>query len=387
MRTLFYSILSVTLLFGFSGCSSLEKIPNPFSGVKQEPRQSVAVWSPAARVVDGVPERGFAARVTFFGNDMKKGVKINGDVVVFAFEEYPYRSAGDNRPDQTYPFLAEDMKKLHSYSKKLGHSYSLWVPWDNEGPDGERKTVSLIVKYVPKNGHGEFLSGQAKCVLPGQEPSFMAHHHSYEEGRISQVHYRFGRNDRYDEQLPPGFRDWATHGPSPEEREIRTTNNRPTHMVKTSIPISGNAYSAIMQNNPVSTPVEPVVAQNPVKVDPQPPAQVAQIQTAPTQVAQTQIPPEVSQSILEGNILEGNPITPASYNWQPYSGLAPLPPQNFMPQYPRPALPNMAPQPTDFAPAPRSSNPAPVPERIEQQGNTTITYSNVGTNPLSRGRL
>jgi len=328
MRTLLYSILSVTLLIGFSGCSSLTKMPNPFSGIKQEPRRSVAVWSPAARVVSGVPERGFAARVTFFGNDSKKGVKIDGDVVVFAFDEYPYRSANDNRPDKTYPFLEEDLKQVHSYSKKLGHSYSMWVPWDNDGPEGERKTVSLIVKYIPKNGSSPFTSGQAKCVLPGKEPVFIANR-SYEEGPISQVNYEFGRNDRSNEQIPPGFRDWTKQVSSPEEREIRTTNNRPTQMDKTTIPISGNAYTDSLQNNPVSGPVELAAAQT---------------------------------------------------EWNPQ---APMPPNNFAPQY---ALPKTDPTPTDFAPATFSSL-----ARTEQQGNTRITYSKigyagVGTNPLSRNK-
>ncbi|MCL2305215.1 MAG: hypothetical protein FWC43_07720 [Planctomycetaceae bacterium] len=299
-------------------------MPNPFSGSKQDVRRTVAVWSPAARVAGGVPERGFAARVTFFGDDPKKGIKVDGDVVVFAFDEYPGRSAGNNAPDKSYPFLAEDLAKVHSYSKKLGHSYSLWVPWDNAGPDGERKTVSLIVKIVQKNGNTQ-LSGQAKCLLPGKEPVFVASH-SRQEGPISQVNYQFGREDRFDEQLPPGFRDWTKQDTMPEERQIRMTN-RPTQMVKTSIPIPGNTYSAMMRNNPSGNPVEFVAAQ--------------------------EVP--VQNSI----------VVPC--NAVPNGGQVPVP------QY----VPLLGPSPTDRVPPPR----------VEQQGNTTITYFNeprpVGTNPLA----
>ena len=371
MRSIYYSILTVTLLFGFSGCSSLKTMPNPFTGAKQEPRRSVAVWSPAARVANGVPERGFAARVTFFGNDSKKGVKVDGDIVVFAFDEYPDRSASDNAPDKTYPFLAEDLKHVHSYSKKLGHSYSLWVPWDNDGPDGERKNVSLIVKLVQKNGD-PVLSGQAKCLLPGKEPTFLVKN-SRQEGPISQVHYRFGRDDRFDEQLPLGFRDWTKRDiaeVTPEERQIRTTENRPMRMVKTSIPISGNAYSAIMQNNStVSPPVEMIAA-------------------LPQWTPQTM--PEIAQYASEPN-----PIMPASYSGQHHDGQASLPPRNDIQQYiPSEVSPGQEPAPTDIGPLPHFSNPAPQPQRVEQQGNTTITYSDQprtfeygsGTNPLSRRR-
>jgi len=231
----------------------------------------------------------------------------------------------------------------------------MWFPWDNDGPDGERKTVSLMVKYIPKNGSSPFLSGQAKCVLPGKEPVFIANR-SYEGGPISQVNYEFGRNDRSNEQIPPGFRDWTKQDTSPEERQIRTTNNRPTRMVKTTIPISGSAYSAIMQNNSPANPVESTVAQS----------------------EWNQHAPLVLQ-----NVSESNPRTPDIPKEQSFGGRAPVPPKNFDPQY---APTETTPTPTDFTPASFLS-----PTRTEQQGNTTVTYFNVGetgvssTNPLSRG--
>ena len=378
MRVPFYSILSVTLLFGFSGCISTEKMPNPFSGAKQEPRRCVAVWSPAARVVNGIPERGFAARVTFFGTDSKKGVKVDGDAVVFAFDEYPGRSAGNNAPDKTYPILAEDLKKLQSYSKKLGYSYSLWVPWDNDGPEGERKTVSLIVKLVQKNG-GAVMSGQAKCLLPGKEPVFIANR-LHQEGSVSQVNYQFGRDDRFDEQLPPGFRDWTKQDLSvvtPEERPIRTTN-RPTQMVKTSIPIPNNTYSAIMQNNPSVNPLELIVT----------------TQTPPQNLQNPPSPQAEAPLAIPQNVMEPNPIMGTSYNAQPNSGQAPMPPQNFVPQRTIPALPNLGAPPTDIVPVYNSASYTQSPGRVEQQGNTTVSYFNgprttgydTGTNPLSLNR-
>jgi len=187
--------------------------------------------------------------------------------------------------------------------------------------------------------------------LPGKEPVFFASNQSCQDRPISQASYQFGRNDRDDENLPPSFRDWTKQDLSaitPEERQIRVAN-RPTQMVKTSIPIPRNTYSAIMQNNhnPEGSPVEFVASQ------PQ----------------WNQHAPQISQYVPELN-----PIMEASHNAQPQFGQAPMP------------------LPTDIMPVDNCSNPLQKQERIEQQGNTTITYSkeprtfgyDFGTNPLSR---
>lgn len=243
------------LCFFVCGCSTLKSSSNPFSGVNHKPSRSIAVWSPA---VVG-PYRGFAARVTFFGgDDTKKGVKVDGDVIVYAFEERPDRSVSDNAPDKTYPILAEDLKKLESHSKKLGYSYNIWIPWDDAKPgEAERKDVSLIVKLIPKNTM-PVLSGQARVLLPGKEPQIDDMIYAQQKGDISQVSYQFGKRSRYDEDLPPGYRDWTKKSrfgdnwsTSPDEREI-STSTRPQRMLTTTIPIvksqQGNSFAAETQN-------------------------------------------------------------------------------------------------------------------------------------------
>jgi len=130
------------------------------------PTQVVAVWEPAVRHSgENKPERGFGGRVFFYDQSMKKPVKVKGNVVVYAFDEAD-RRPDDNQPSRSYVFEEKDVKKLYSKSK-LGPSYSFWVPWDAEGPDGNVKKVSLIVRYVPAVG-SSVVSSQALVYLPGK---------------------------------------------------------------------------------------------------------------------------------------------------------------------------------------------------------------------------
>ena len=158
-----------SILFLLVGCSttswkkpdvSLLLPPGP-------PAQVVAVWEPAVKHSAGgeKAERGFGGRVFFYDQSMKKPVKVKGNVVVYAFDEEGRRE-DDNQPCRSYVFEAKDVKKLYSKSK-LGPSYSFWVPWDAEGPDGNVKKVSLVVRYVPAVG-SSVVSSQALVYLPGK---------------------------------------------------------------------------------------------------------------------------------------------------------------------------------------------------------------------------
>ena len=52
------------------------------------------------------------------------------------------------------------------YSKsKLGHSYSVWLPWDETG--GPQKEISLIARFTPEKG-GVVVGEQTKQMLPGK---------------------------------------------------------------------------------------------------------------------------------------------------------------------------------------------------------------------------
>ena len=162
------NFLKFSILLLLVGCSTTSwKKPDVSLLPPGPPTQVVAVWEPAVKHSAGgeKAERGFGGRVFFYDQSMKKPVKVKGNVVVYAFDEEG-RRADDNQPSRSYVFEAQDVKKLYSKSK-LGPSYNFWVPWDSDGPDGNVKKVSLIVRYVPAVG-SSVVSSQALVYLPGK---------------------------------------------------------------------------------------------------------------------------------------------------------------------------------------------------------------------------
>jgi hypothetical protein len=157
----------VPMILWLSGCHS---VPKPdFSKFKPAgPAQSViAVWEPAVNTCGDKPVRGFGGRVYFYDSGQTKPVKVNGTVVVYAFNENG-RSADNTKPDEGYVFDDKTLNSKGVYKKsKLGPSYNLWIPIDSAGPDGEAKRISLIVRYMPKKG-SSVVSSQATAYLPGK---------------------------------------------------------------------------------------------------------------------------------------------------------------------------------------------------------------------------
>lgn len=143
------------------------------------------------------PTRGFGGRVMF--HDQKKGdpTKVEGTLVIYAFDE-KNRRPGDNRPTRKFVFPAERFAKHYSESE-LGHSYSVWIPWDEVG--GPTTELGLIARFIPLGG-GEVASGQAKMILPGRDfpPAELADQGPSRDDRSgSSV-----RPASFDEQRPDG---------------------------------------------------------------------------------------------------------------------------------------------------------------------------------------
>lgn len=162
------------------------------------PGDVVVFWQNAIHHRTGRrPTRGFGGRIMF--HDQKKGdpTKVEGTLVVYAFDE-ENRRPGDNCPTRKFVFPAEQFAKHYSESE-LGHSYSVWIPWDEVG--GPTAKISLIARFMPLGG-AEVVSGQAKLVLPGRNfpPAELA-----DQGPSRDDHAGSGvRPASYDEQSPDG---------------------------------------------------------------------------------------------------------------------------------------------------------------------------------------
>jgi hypothetical protein len=173
VRLMLLMVLATALLLS-AGCSTwnIRKVwPWNDDDKPQSPVKMVAIWTDTVKFSHSEPaQRGFGGRLMFYATAEGAPVKVEGDLVVYAFDE-AHRKASDTRPDRKFVFTAEQLS--HHYSKsKLGHSYSLWIPWgDALGPQTK---ISLIVRFLPKEKEGTaggvLVSEQSTQVLPGSNP-------------------------------------------------------------------------------------------------------------------------------------------------------------------------------------------------------------------------
>jgi hypothetical protein len=131
-----------------------------------KPEKIVALWSDTTLTQPGRPPiRGFGARLMFYEEKNDDPVKVEGMLVVYAFDE-TNREPNNNRPDRKYVITPEQLPAHYSKSK-AGHSYSVWIPWDEAG--GMQKEFTLIVRFQPKEGKVA-LSEPIRQLLPGKTP-------------------------------------------------------------------------------------------------------------------------------------------------------------------------------------------------------------------------
>src|SRR5215471_323342 len=135
---------------------------------KDKPQQGVPVrlvgaWTDTVMTQPGQkPQRGFGGRVTFYDKEGKKPILVDGQLVVYTFDEAG-RQQTDNKPTRRYVFPGDQMP-LHMSKSDMGASYSFWLPWDDVG--GPKTEVSLICRFEPKGG-GVVTGEQTHHLLPG----------------------------------------------------------------------------------------------------------------------------------------------------------------------------------------------------------------------------
>lgn len=189
-----YTILAVLLfaiLMNF-GCATLQSktknMRNPFAP-KPVPARITSFWTPGVGHEKGEAYRGFTGRVYFYDNQSVLPLKINGTVIIYAFDESG-RKPDDAEADVSYVFTAKDLEAKHYDKTDIGHSYCFWLPWDKA--NGMQEEISLLVKYFPDNGSAIF-SSMATVVLPGKENPLITQRHD-PNGEFAQVSYQDERN-------------------------------------------------------------------------------------------------------------------------------------------------------------------------------------------------
>ena len=166
------STLSAWMIVGYlssvSGCAMFSA--PALSGFQNEPeyvnpQQVITVWSDTVLNRAGQRgTRGCGGRVMFYAGDSKKAVRVDGSLIVYAWDDSS--DSLQRKPDKKFVFPASDFQKHYSESK-VGHSYSFWVPWDGAG--SEQKKLTLLTRFVSSNGT-EVTSSPANVILPGNVP-------------------------------------------------------------------------------------------------------------------------------------------------------------------------------------------------------------------------
>lgn len=146
---------------------AMPKVSMPWSDDELPPVVSpdrvVGTWSEAVLHQNGQGTRGFGGRLYFYDRSSSDPVRVDGQLVVYAFIEDD-RQETDHKPTKRYVFPPEQFAK-HESSSEIGVSYSVWLPWDAAG--GQQTEVSLIARFEPSQGGGLVVSDQTRHRLPG----------------------------------------------------------------------------------------------------------------------------------------------------------------------------------------------------------------------------
>jgi hypothetical protein len=140
--------------------------PWPFNKEEKpgKPTKIVPLWNDTVLTQTGRPQtRGFGGRIMFYEGQKEEPIKVEGTLVIYAFDETD-RDANNSKPDRKYVFTPAQLPQHYSKTK-VGHSYSVWLPWDEVG--GLQKEITLIVRMQSKEGDVA-VSDASRQLLPGR---------------------------------------------------------------------------------------------------------------------------------------------------------------------------------------------------------------------------
>jgi hypothetical protein len=163
------ALMATCIALFMSGCTALDlaEVEMPWSDDGEEfaevPERIVSFWSDTVLHQQGLPGvRGFGGRVFFYGADSEDPVKVDGALVVYAFDA-EHNDPAQQKPLKKFVFTADQLAKHESHTK-IGDSYSVWLPWDEVG--GPTQSVSLVARFEGRDG-GVVISDPVDKILPG----------------------------------------------------------------------------------------------------------------------------------------------------------------------------------------------------------------------------
>lgn len=158
----------------FSHPSQLVKDPGRLIGrpkMEENVVRIISLWEAAnGKDPDGKPARGFAGQILFFGPKDLNGVRVNGKVVIYEYDEFDPESLDDPVPIHSFTF-EPDAWDLHRTEGTLGHSYSCFIPYMKRHRD--QVNCGLKVEFI--NDKGQRVSSETvEVLLPSRAASSAA---------------------------------------------------------------------------------------------------------------------------------------------------------------------------------------------------------------------
>lgn len=112
------------------------------------PVKMMAVWKDSTRSEPGQPAmRGFGGRIFLYDADGQP-IRAEGELVIYGFDDSVKDREG-SKADQKIVIKNHHLQQRYSDSG-LGHSYSIWIDWDEAG--GIEKSVTLVPFFRTDEG-------------------------------------------------------------------------------------------------------------------------------------------------------------------------------------------------------------------------------------------
>ncbi len=252
MKAVELSKVASILLLCLAGCESVQDKPAGLPdfihrSADQEPvtkpARMAVIWSEAIYRFPGREAvRGFGGRIYFY-DDQHQSVPVQGELIVFAFDDTDKDSAS-NVPSRKFVYTAEQLAQHYSETE-LGHSYSVWIPWDAVG--GQQKDLTLMPVFRATGG--QLVRAEAtKNVLPGTDEPEQAIAKNKPAREPREVRFR---QAGYERQVDPR-----------SERQANPQNDSSTPRIQaTTIPLSAGLTRQLQVGQGSSSGVEEKVNQ------------------------------------------------------------------------------------------------------------------------------
>jgi len=174
-------ITTVIMILAIAGCAKF-KSPEDLPWLDEDtwkwilddetkpivPQKLVGIWTDTVYFQSGAtPTRGFGGRIYFY-DEFNRPCCVAGELIVYAFDDaHDMATSRRKGPQRKYIFPVEQFEEHYSRSE-IGHSYSVWIPWDAVG--GEQAEITLVPFFKP-NGGAVVVGEATKHVLPGKNTS------------------------------------------------------------------------------------------------------------------------------------------------------------------------------------------------------------------------